>query len=55
MQNKKILHIKYMVSHRCKLMVIDEMNKLDMKFRNVELGTVELLEDINKRQFIIKK
>ena len=46
-----ILHVKYMVSHRCKLKAIEEMNILGIKFKNVDLGTVELLEDITKEQY----
>ncbi|MFO8055164.1 MAG: helix-turn-helix transcriptional regulator [Bacteroidales bacterium] len=44
------LYIKYMVSLRCKLMVIEELNKLGLKYLVVDLGVVELLEDISLEQ-----
>jgi len=39
-----------MVSLRCKMVVKDELLKLNLKFINLELGTVELLEDISELQ-----
>lgn len=36
-----------MVSLRCKLMVKDELKKLGLHFVNVDLGTVEILEEIS--------
>ncbi|MCH8555473.1 MAG: AraC family transcriptional regulator [Schleiferiaceae bacterium] len=44
------LYIKYMVSHRCKLMVQDELKKLGIRFVIVDLGVVEILEDITTEQ-----
>jgi AraC-like DNA-binding protein len=44
------LYIKYMVSLRCKMMVKEELKKLGLKYVIVELGTVELLEDITELQ-----
>ncbi|MBU1096427.1 MAG: AraC family transcriptional regulator [Ignavibacteriae bacterium HGW-Ignavibacteriae-4] len=44
------LYIKYMVSLRCKMMVKEELTKLGLKFVVVELGMVEILEDITKVQ-----
>ncbi len=44
------LFIKYMVSNRCKLPVKDELKKLDLHFRVVDLGEVEIMEDINPEQ-----
>ncbi len=44
------LYIKYMVSLRCKMMVKEELKKLGLKYILVELGTVEILEDINEEQ-----
>ncbi|WP_439882740.1 helix-turn-helix domain-containing protein [Pontibacter sp. MBLB2868] len=46
------LYIKYMVSLRCKLMVKEELNKLGLQYLLVDLGTVELLEDITSEQRI---
>ncbi|MGZ3882651.1 MAG: helix-turn-helix domain-containing protein [Bacteroidia bacterium] len=44
------LYIKYMVSLRCKMMVKDELEKLGLKYVVVELGMVEVLEDITQEQ-----
>lgn len=38
------IYIKYMVSLRCKMVVKQELQKLDLHYINVDLGTVELLE-----------
>lgn len=39
-----------MVSRRCKLIVREELNKLGLKYLNVELGMVELLQYISREQ-----
>lgn len=39
-----------MVSLRCKMMVKEELKKLDLHYVVVELGTVEILEDITPEQ-----
>lgn len=44
------LYIKYMVSLRCKMMVKDEIQKMGLHYGTVELGTVEILEDITQEQ-----
>jgi len=44
------LYIKYMVSLRCKMMVKEELHKLDLHYVIVDLGTVEILEDITNEQ-----
>jgi AraC-like DNA-binding protein len=44
------LYIKYMVSQRCKMMVKDELKKLGLRYVVVDLGLVEILEDITKQQ-----
>jgi AraC-like DNA-binding protein len=44
------LFIKYMVSQRCKLMVKDELKKLGMHFIVVDLGEVEIMENISEEQ-----
>lgn len=49
------LYIKYMVSLRCKMMVTEELKKLDIKHVIVELGVVELLQDITKEQRVLLK
>lgn len=40
------LYIKYMVSLRCKMVVKDELQKLGLKYKTLDLGVVELEEDI---------
>ncbi|ADR20115.1 hypothetical protein MATR_22720 [Marivirga tractuosa] len=52
---KEKLYIKYMVSLRCKLMVQEELKKLEIKHLVVELGAVELLEDISTEQRVLLK
>ncbi|MFT5953367.1 MAG: YesN/AraC family two-component response regulator [Cyclobacteriaceae bacterium] len=45
-----------MVSLRCKLMVRDELKKLGIQYKNLELGTVDTLEDLtNQQQSALKK
>lgn len=44
------LYIKYMVSLRCKMVVHQELDRLGIKNAVVDLGTVELLEDISSEQ-----
>lgn len=46
------LYIKYMVSLRCKMMVKDELKKLGLHCVVVDLGMVEILEDITEQQRI---
>jgi len=47
-----ILYIKYMVSLRCKLMVKEELKRLGLHFVIVDLGKVEILEDIVEEKFL---
>ena len=44
------LFIKYMVSLRCKMMVKEELNKIGLKYVSVDLGMVEIMEDITQEQ-----
>ena len=44
------LYIKYMVSLRCKMVVIEELKKLGLKYVTLELGMVELQEAITPYQ-----
>ncbi|MEP7195917.1 MAG: AraC family transcriptional regulator [Saprospiraceae bacterium] len=44
------LFIKHMVSARCKLMVKDELKKLGLHFVIVELGEVEIMEELSEFQ-----
>ncbi|MES2863439.1 MAG: AraC family transcriptional regulator [Bacteroidota bacterium] len=41
------LYIKYMVSNRCKMAVRDELKKLGLHFIVVDLGAVEIMENIS--------
>lgn len=50
-----ILYIKYMVSLRCKMMVKKELSKLGLQYVVVDLGTVEILEDITPEQRTLLK
>jgi AraC-like DNA-binding protein len=44
------LYIKYMVSTRCKLAVKEELKKLELHFIVVDLGEIEIMEDITPTQ-----
>lgn len=44
------LYIKYMVSLRCKMVVKSELEKLGLTCISVDLGTVEIREDISDEQ-----
>lgn len=44
------LYIKYMVSLRCKILVKDELKKLGLHYVIVDLGVIEILEDITSQQ-----
>jgi len=44
------IYIKYMVSLRCKMVVKQELQKLGLHFVNVDLGTIEILENITEFQ-----
>ncbi len=44
------IYIKYMVSLRCKMVVKQELQKLGLHYVNVDLGTVEILENITSLQ-----
>jgi AraC-like DNA-binding protein len=44
------LYIKFMVSLRCKMIVKEELNKLGLHHAVVDLGLVEIMEDITQQQ-----
>ena len=44
------LYIKYMISNRCKLTVKEELKKLGLHFIVVDLGEVEIMENITPEQ-----
>ncbi|WP_428661702.1 helix-turn-helix domain-containing protein [Runella sp.] len=45
------LYIKYMVSLRCKMVVETALIKLRLSYKTIELGTVELWEEITPTQW----
>lgn len=49
------LYIKYMVSNRCKMAVRDELKKLRLHFVFVDLGEVELMEELPDEQRTLLK
>jgi len=49
-QTVMILYIKYMVSLRCKMMVKEELKKLNLDFLNIDLGVVEVLGEISPKK-----
>ncbi|WP_192350594.1 AraC family transcriptional regulator [Algoriphagus sp. Y33] len=49
------LYIKYMVSLRCKMMVKEELKNLGLHHVMVELGIVEILENISQEQRMLLK
>ena len=44
------IYIKYMVSQRCKMAVKEELKKLGLHFIVVDLGEIEIMEDISDAQ-----
>ena len=44
------LYVKYMVSHRCKMVVKEELEKLGLQNATVDLGTVETQDDLTPEQ-----
>ncbi|MBK9332662.1 MAG: helix-turn-helix transcriptional regulator [Ignavibacteria bacterium] len=44
------LYIKYMVSIRCKMIVKSELQKMGLHFSRVDLGEVEILEQLTQLQ-----
>ncbi|MEX2484063.1 MAG: AraC family transcriptional regulator [Brumimicrobium sp.] len=44
------LLVKYMVSHRCKMMVKTQLKKLQLPFLSVSLGVIELFDEISPEQ-----
>ena len=49
------LYIKYMVSLRCKMVVKEELKKLGIWYITVDLGMVEVLENITTEQHDLLK
>ena len=44
------IYIKYMVSLRCKMVVKEELKKLGLHFIVVDIGEIEIMEDISEDQ-----
>lgn len=49
------LYIKYMVSNRCKMAVKEELKKLDLHFVVLDLGVVDIMENISQETRILLK
>lgn len=49
------LYIKYMVSLRCKMIVDAELTKLGLKHSVVELGMVEVIDELSSNQWELLK
>lgn len=45
------IHIKYMVSLRCKMAVESVLESMELKFRTLDLGEVDLYDSISEEQF----
>lgn len=45
-----VLYIKYMVSLRCKMVVKAALEDMGIHFRMIDLGTVEIMDDITEKQ-----
>jgi len=43
-----VLYIKYMVSLRCKMLVKEELKNLGLRYVSVDLGMIEITEDISE-------
>ena len=43
-------YIKYMVSLRCKMIVKDELKKLGLQYVSLDLGMVDILEEVSEEQ-----
>ncbi len=44
------IYIKYMVSQRCKMAVKEEFRRLGIRYANIELGEVEIFDNITQKQ-----
>ncbi|MDZ7808775.1 MAG: hypothetical protein U5K71_16940, partial [Gracilimonas sp.] len=44
------LYIKYMVSLRCKMFVKSELENIGIKYSSVELGSVDIQDDVTTAQ-----
>ncbi|WP_018475781.1 helix-turn-helix domain-containing protein [Echinicola pacifica] len=47
------LYIKYMVSLRCKMVVTEELNKMGIQHYGVELGYVDILQEISNEDRLL--
>ncbi|MEQ8925055.1 MAG: AraC family transcriptional regulator [Fulvivirga sp.] len=45
-----ILYIKYMVSHRCKMIVAQELEKLSIQMKTIDLGVIEISDSTSQSQ-----
>jgi YesN/AraC family two-component response regulator len=47
-----MLYIKYMVTLRCRMTVKSELKDLNLQYVVVDIGTVEILEEVNHKQLL---
>lgn len=45
------IYIQYMVSNRCKLLVKSELDRLEIPYRTIDLGEVEMAENLSAKQY----
>lgn len=45
------IYIKYMVSHRCKLVVMSALDNMGVYYNSVELGAVKIKEKLTEQQY----
>ena len=50
MKNSVKIYVQYMVSLRCKLKVADELNNLGIDYTNIDLGVIDLAEELTESQ-----
>lgn len=50
-----IIYIKYMVSLRCKMLVKEELKKIGLNAVSIDLGRIEIMEDISTGQHQLLK
>lgn len=49
------LFIKYMISNRCKMVVKEVMKELDLHFVFVDLGEIDVMENLTSEQMLLLK
>lgn len=47
------LYIKHMVSNRCKMLVMEELNKLQIRYITVDFGVIDVIGQITKEKRVL--